>query len=231
MWEPCKWHCTILVELKSTSKRKSLVSGLIHEFNLALLAKQLWRLVQYPNSLVARVLRRIYYRLSSPLRVSSVSSQSYVWTSISAARKLLLLGIRQKIPSGYEVKVWEDPWIPTTPVRPAHPLAPVLHLNMKVSDVINQELNEWNVGLLEDYVSSADIPFIRILAISSTHCRDTLCWNYTRNGQYTIKTRYWVAQNLWKSEEEKAVLEPSITKLQAFAWKIKALQKICHLIW
>ena len=67
---------------------------MIHEFNLTLFAKQLWRLVQYHFSLVARVLRRRYYRLSSPLRVNSASSPSYVWTSIFAVRKLLLLGIR-----------------------------------------------------------------------------------------------------------------------------------------
>ena len=40
-----------------------------------------------------------------------------------------------------------------------------------------------------------------------------------------------MAQNLLKREEEKEVLEPSITKLQAFAWKLKAPKKICHLIW
>ncbi|XP_013607951.1 PREDICTED: uncharacterized mitochondrial protein AtMg00310-like [Brassica oleracea var. oleracea] len=112
---------------------------LIHEFNLALLAKQLWRLVQYPDSLVARVLRGRYYRMTSPLRATSTSSPSYVWTSISAARKLLLLGIRQKIHSGYDVRVWEDPWIPTTPARPARPIAPVMNLNMRVSDIINQK--------------------------------------------------------------------------------------------
>ena len=74
------------------------------------MAKQLWSLVQFPDSdsLVVRVLRGRYYRLSSPLRVNSASSPSYVWTSISDARKLLLLRIRHKIHSGYEVKVWED---------------------------------------------------------------------------------------------------------------------------
>ena len=124
---------------------------MIHELNLALLAKQLWRLVQFPDSLVARVLRGRYYRLSSPLRVNSASSPSYVWTNISAAGKLLLLGIRQKIHSGYEVKVWEDPWIPTTPARQAIPAAPIMHPNLRVSDLINQvskRLGCWSIGEL-----------------------------------------------------------------------------------
>ncbi|WZY86752.1 hypothetical protein YC2023_033136 [Brassica napus] len=106
-----------------------------------------------------------------------------------------------------------------------------MHPNMRVSDLINQETKEWDVGLQEDYVHSDDIPLIRSMAISSTHRRDTLCWNYTRNGQYTVKSGYCVAQNLLKPEEEKEVLEPSITKLQAFAWKLKAPREMCHLIW
>ena len=102
---------------------------------------------------------------------------------------------------------------------------------MKVNDLIDQESKEWDVRLLEDYVAPTDIPFIRSLAISSAHRRDTFCWNYTKNGQYTVQSGYWVGQNLLKAEEEKEVLEPRITKLQAFAWTIKAPQKICYLIW
>ena len=158
----------------------------------------------------------------------SASSPSYVWTSITSARKLLLLGIRHKIHSRYEIKVWEDPWIPTTSARHARPLARV---NMRVSDLIDQESKDWDVRLLEEYVATTDIPFIRILAISSTHRRDTFCWSYTKNGQYTVKSGYWVAQTLLEEEAEKEILEPSITKLQAFAWKIKAPKNICHLIW
>ena len=155
-----------------------------------------------------------------------------MWTSISAARKLLLLWIRQKFHSGYEVKVWEDPWILTTPTRPAIPLAPIFHLNMRVSDLIDQVTKEWNVGLLEDYVCPADIPLIRSLTISSTlRRRDTLCWSYTKKGQYTVKSGYWIAHNLLKPQEENKVLEPSITKLQTFSWKVKTPKKICHFIW
>ncbi|XP_013594674.1 PREDICTED: uncharacterized protein LOC106302788 [Brassica oleracea var. oleracea] len=167
--------------------------------------------------------------MTSPLRAISASGPSYVWTSIYAA--ILSLGIRQKIHSGYEVKVWEDPWIPTTSARPATPVAPVMHPNMRVSDLINQETKEWDVGLLEDYVHPEDIPLICSMATSSSHRRDTFSWSYTRNGQYMVKSGYWVAQNLLKPEEEKKVLELSITKLQAFAWKLKAPRKMCHLIW
>uniref|UniRef100_A0A0D3AMS7 DUF4283 domain-containing protein n=1 Tax=Brassica oleracea var. oleracea TaxID=109376 RepID=A0A0D3AMS7_BRAOL len=131
----------------------------------------------------------------------------------------------EKIHSGYEVRVWEDPWIPTRPARPAIPVAPVMNPNMRVSDLINQDSKEWEEGTLENYVHPGDIPLIRSMAISSTHRQDSFCWEYTRNGHYTVKSGYWVAQNLLKPDEEKLIVEPSITKLQAFAWKLKAPRK------
>ena len=69
------------------------------------------------------------------------------------------------------------------------------------------------------------------MAINPTHRRDTFCWSYTKNGQYTVKSGYWVATNIMTAEEEKEVLQPSITELQAFAWKVNAPQKIRHLLW
>ena len=76
-----------------------------------------------------------------------------------------------------------------TPARPATPVASVMHPNMRVSDLINQESKEWDVRLLHDYVHPDDIPLIRSMAISSTHRCDTFCWNYMRNDQYTVKSR------------------------------------------
>ncbi|XP_033133840.1 uncharacterized mitochondrial protein AtMg00310-like [Brassica rapa] len=163
---------------------------MIHEFNLALLAKQLWRLVQFLDSLVARVLRGRYYRLSSPLRFGTANNPSYVWTSIIAARKLLLLGIRSKVHSGYEINVWQDLWIPLRPARPACARAPAVNLKMTVSSLINPVSKEWDVRLLDQYVAQEDIPMILSLAISPSHRQDTFYWSYTKNGQYTVKSGY-----------------------------------------
>ncbi|KAG5397583.1 hypothetical protein IGI04_019397, partial [Brassica rapa subsp. trilocularis] len=111
------------------------------------------------------------------------------------AKKLLLLGIRNKMHYEYEINVGQDPWISSTPVRSARSIVPVVNLKM----------TEWDARLIEQYVDQEDIPLIQSLSISRNHRRDTFCWSYTKN-------------------------EPSITKLQAFAWKVKAPQNI-FLIW
>ena len=51
----------------------------LHDFNLALLAKQLWRLLHNPNSLLARVLKGRYFRHTSPMEVKSSNSPSEVF--------------------------------------------------------------------------------------------------------------------------------------------------------
>ena len=160
-----------------------------------------------------------------------MDNPSYVLTSIIAARKLLLLDIRNKVHSGYEINVWQDPWIPSTPARPARSRVPVVNPKMTLSSLINSELKEWDARLLEQYVDQEDIPMIESLATSHTNRSDNFCWNYTKSGQYTVKSGYWVATNILTDDEEQEMLQPSITKLQAFDWKVNAPQKICHLIW
>ncbi|CAA7028192.1 unnamed protein product [Microthlaspi erraticum] len=133
----------------------------IHDFNLALLAKQLWRLLRFSESLLARVLRGKYFPYSTPLRAGHTDSPSYGWRSILAARPLLTMGILQKVHSGLNTRAWEDPWIPTIPARHANARIPIVHPRMTVSDFINRETKDWNVGMLEEYMEPEDIPIIR----------------------------------------------------------------------
>ena len=85
--------------------------------------------------------------------------------------------------------------------------------------------------MLANYVSSEDIPLVQSLAISKGYHRNEYCWSYTKNGMYTVKSGYWVARNLLNRETVDPRVDPSITKLQAFAWKVQALPKLKHFIW
>ena len=77
----------------------------LHDFNIALLAKQLWRLIHYPNSLLARVLKGRYYNHTSPLEDRRTYSPSYGWRSIMAAKPLLISGLRKTIGTDRDTRV------------------------------------------------------------------------------------------------------------------------------
>ena len=54
-----------------------------------------------------------------------------------AARSLLTLGIIQNVRSGFQIRAWDDPWIPTIPARLARPIALVVHPRITVNGCIH----------------------------------------------------------------------------------------------
>ncbi|KAF5459563.1 hypothetical protein F2P56_019502 [Juglans regia] len=62
-------------------------------FNLALLAKQVWRILQNPTTLVARILKAIYFPNKSILEAKVGFQPSYTWKSLSSAISLVKDGM------------------------------------------------------------------------------------------------------------------------------------------
>lgn len=65
----------------------------MHLFNIVLLAKQSWRLLQNPDSLCARVIKLKYYPHGNLLDTVFASDASPVWRGIEAGLELLKKGI------------------------------------------------------------------------------------------------------------------------------------------
>jgi hypothetical protein len=55
-----------------------------HSFNLDMLAKQVWQLINTPDSLCAQVLRSKYYPGGDILKAGPKSGSSFTWQSILA---------------------------------------------------------------------------------------------------------------------------------------------------
>ena len=83
-------------------------------FNLALLAKQGWRIQQNPGSLLHRVLKAKYFVKSSFLEAQVGKRPSYIWRSLMAAIPVLRNGIRWCVGDGKSIKIWNDAWLPST---------------------------------------------------------------------------------------------------------------------
>ena len=64
----------------------------LRTFNLAMLAKQGWRLIQEQESLMARCFKAKYFPRSHFLEASDSPASPYVWKSIMVAKPILLKG-------------------------------------------------------------------------------------------------------------------------------------------
>ena len=116
----------------------------ITDFNTGMLGKQLWCLIEKPNTLFSRVFKGRYYRIASPLEPIRSYSPSYVWWSIVSARSLVSKGLIKRVGSGSSISVWNDPWLSTTRPRPANKNQYNLYPDLTVESFIDSTSRTWN---------------------------------------------------------------------------------------
>jgi hypothetical protein len=81
-------------------------------FNQALLAHQAMRLILYPNTLCARVLKSKYFPQSNLLDMAPAGDASTTWRAIEYGLELLKVGAIKRIGDGESTHIWRDNWIP-----------------------------------------------------------------------------------------------------------------------
>lgn len=84
----------------------------LQAFNLAMLAKQAWRILTNPCSLVSRVLRAKYFPTGDVLNAKLGNSPSYSWRSIYNSLKALKEGTLWRLGNGKRIHIWDDRWMP-----------------------------------------------------------------------------------------------------------------------
>ena len=83
----------------------------LHACNLAMLAKQSWRLITNPDTICAQVLRAKYYPDGNLLKAGPKSGSSFTWQSIVAGLNTFKRGFIWRVGSGNKINIWADPWI------------------------------------------------------------------------------------------------------------------------
>lgn len=210
----------------------------LEAFNLAMLGKQVWRMLTKSDTLVARVFKARYFLKSSILNAPLSSRPSYAWRSLHAAQKLIAKGARAIIGNGENTSLWEDPWINEKPARPLtasrclHGSNQVLLSNCTtVKDLLTPDGREWNDNLLKTLFQEEDVRKIEAIRPAGLICRDSYSWDFTSFGKYSVKSGYWVAANLLKEETTPEVLQPSLDTIFQSLWKTNTYPKIHHFIW
>ncbi|KAL5767087.1 hypothetical protein ACOSQ2_013870 [Xanthoceras sorbifolium] len=158
-----------------------------------MLAKQSWRLVLFPNSLVARDLKSVYFPRGSFLEAGRGSKPSFVWRSLLWGRDLIELGFRWRIGDGTSTFVYKDRWIPRpSSFKVVSPI--VLDPLLRVANLKNPS-GGWDSNLVWSSFLPDDAKMILNLPCSSSIHPDSLLWHQDSKGNYSVKSGYWLTLN------------------------------------
>ncbi|KAA3469656.1 reverse transcriptase [Gossypium australe] len=177
------------------------------QFNVALLAKQGWRFLTNPNSLVTRVFKAKYFPRSDFINSQLGNKTSYVWRSIWAAKGVLEKCLIWKVGTGTSISIYSDVWVPSQVNSRLLTTVDGSNLN-KVAELIDSQSREWN----------REIPH-----------EDFLAWSGEHSGEFSVKSTYkllqsfdpraYAVQNVYKDFYRKLWLIDLPTKVKINAWK------------
>ncbi|KAF5469111.1 hypothetical protein F2P56_013207 [Juglans regia] len=148
-----------------------------HSFNLAMLAKQGWKLLHHPQALASLVLKAKYFPHSEFFQAKLGSKPSFIWRSIMDARELVKRGTRWRVGNGEAIKIWEDKWVPKLPYAKIMSPVRVLSPEAFVSILIDPGTKQWKTSMVEDLFLPEEATLIKQIPISFNNSPDKLIWS------------------------------------------------------
>jgi hypothetical protein len=100
-----KIHWLSWEKLTLSKKKGGLGFRDLHFFNLAMLARQAWRLLTNPDNLCGKVLKAKYFPNSCSLECRAKDDISYSWRSILQGVELLKNGLIWRVGDGRQIRI------------------------------------------------------------------------------------------------------------------------------
>ncbi|XP_071683223.1 uncharacterized protein [Lolium perenne] len=194
----------------------------IEIFNLAMLARQAWRILQNPAALSSRILKAVYHPSSDFLEASLGSHPSQVWRAIVEGRDAMKQGLIRRIGSGENTHAWNQNWLPRDHMlRPLARLEAVGDPPERVSSFIDATNATWNTELLHTWFLPMDVEVIKTIPLSTRRLEDRWAWHYDKKGVLTVRSMYHLLVNTKKRREDwlDGRSANSDTRRDSMAWR------------
>lgn len=195
------------------------------DFNIAMLGKQGWRFIIYPDSLVSKLYKAKYYAKVDFLQSTLGQNPSFIWRSIFEAKQILTEGIRWRIGNGEKINILRQPWL----LNDDHPFITSNNQAIEhktVASLLCTDRKQWDVDLVEDIFNRRDRDCILNTPLQPSNNDDILYWRLENSGIYSVKSAY---QHLQKQKEIQNFNDSDNIWKQL--WCIKAPPKTLNLVW
>ncbi|XP_074342398.1 uncharacterized protein LOC141679917 [Apium graveolens] len=196
----------------------------MHEFNMALLGRQGWRLIMRPDCLVSKIYRARYYSGGSFLTASLGSNPSFVWRSIFETQEMLKKYTGRRVGSGNNIDVLHDPWLPCVDDPYIHTSHEAIN-GRKVNSLMVADQDRWDTELINDMFTERDANLILSIPLQRAE-EDSWYWRREKMGQYSVRSAY-AALN----ESREVTHASDNSGFWRKIWNLKIPLKVKHFLW
>ncbi|GAA0157306.1 hypothetical protein LIER_14604 [Lithospermum erythrorhizon] len=181
-----------------------------HAFNIALLSKQAWRIASDPSSQIAQVYKAKYFPHGTFWNAKIGNKSSLTCRNLLYARDLLIKGVKWSVGNEKTIEIWNHRWLPhthsnrlITPINPDY-------ANLRLYDIIDNEIGIWNITLIIHLFFSVDADFIMSMPLHQIHRDDSFVWDMGNSKQFTVKSVY----QLYRENGRTTHTQPSTSSSQ-----------------
>ena len=203
-------------------------------FNLALFAKQGWRISHSLDSLTHKAFKARYYAEGLFMDAQVGKKPLCAWRSIMAAKEMIMVQSKWIIGNGRKVNIWCDRWLPLS--KSFKVLSPQRHNTrmVKVAQLIDSETGRWKAKLIKETFLPHEADSILSIPLSPRLPKDSRVWAWSKNGLFTMRSAYGVSLKLLKTSTPRTSGD-SFDKAKAaqfwkVLWKINCPNKIKHFL-
>lgn len=159
---------------------------------------------------------------------------SYIWRSILKGVDVVKEGMVWRVGSGENIRIWDDPWVPSNPTRKPS-TGQWTHLLTKVAELINPATNSWDTELVMQTFSNSDVDKILQIPICEQQ-EDFIAWHYDPKGIFSVKSAYKVQTMLNQKHASSVIGEGSSgsewrKKVWQSIWKVHSPPRVHHFLW
>ncbi|GKV36865.1 hypothetical protein SLEP1_g44951 [Rubroshorea leprosula] len=201
----------------------------LHEFNIAMLAKQGWRMLANTDSLATKMLKARYFPCSDFLNSELKPTSSLIWRSIWSSKELLKQGCRRLIGDGRSTLIWDDPWLPGGTQGLIQSLRPEGFELMYVSDLIDENTCTWRRDMVMENFNLHEAQLIMSIPLSWMRRNDGWTWLFTQDGNYSIRSGYHQAIRMRRPPTDPSSSSTSFRGSRL--WSLNIPEKIRLLVW
>ncbi|KAA3462272.1 RNA-directed DNA polymerase [Gossypium australe] len=144
------------------------------QFNIALLAKQGWRFINFPNSLLENVLKAKYYPNSDFINAQLGNLPSLTWKSVWAAKGLLKDGLCWRVERIYDNSNNAEVEL--------------------VLDLIDASTKKWKIDLIVNSFQADTAQKILQIPLAEEEHDDFQVWRGKHFGEFLVKSAYKLLQ-------------------------------------